>query len=376
MTKVGIANKKKKTNNIKLAVIIILVLCILALVNAFFFILPVLHKSTLVHNYNADGVRNFYLEKQDSLDGIYVGPSSVYRYWLAPQAYEEKGIAVYAISSSNLPISAMEQLIKDAVNRQSSIKFVAMDLRNICKIDNGVDSKYMKQLSDNMPWSTERTAAINDYLDYCENMDTDHVDFAPADYYFPILRNNGAWLTEVNKEDLLHYLRNDLNLTFKGSYPRITYVYNEPFTTHVEGIELKDYQIDMLNSLFSYCHELEDKGITVVFTFAPCNTGGNRSGYLHETAQMCKENGFTVLDFNDEPYIHEIKFDYSKDFYDNRHASYTGGEKYTKYMTEYFDSHFNLPDHRGDPDYASWDKSVKQLKQWVKYSRIENGIEE
>ena len=251
-----------------------------------------------------------------------------------------------------------------------------MDLRNISKVDDGIKSRYMKRMTDVMPWSIDRTAAIDDYLDYCEQMDTNHVDFSHKNYYFPFVRDRGAWLEDVSKDDLLHYLKNDLNLTIKGCNPYIPYIYNEPFTKHVEEIELRDCQIDVLNSLFSYCHELEADGISVIFTFAPFDRGGEKSAYLHEAAKLCEDNGFTVLDFNNEPYINEIDFDYSKDFYDNRHASYTGGVKYTEYMTEYFDSRFNLPDHRGDPDYDSWDESVRQLEQRVKNDREKFSIDE
>ena len=291
---------KAKRTNLKLIGIIILVICFLLVINTFFVVIPTLHKSTLVHDSDSDGIRNFYLERQDSLDGIYIGPSSVYRFWFPPQAYEDTGMAVYALASNNMPVSTMEHVLKDAVKRQSNIKFVAIDLRNISKVDDGIKSRYMKRLTDVMPWSIQRTDAINAYLDYCKNIDTNYVDFSHKNYYFPFVRDRGAWLKDVNKDDLLHYFRNDLNLSIKGCRPRIDYVYNEPFSKHTEGIQLMECQIDVLNSLFSYCRELENKGISVVFTFAPCNTGGEKSAYLHQTAKLCKENGFRVLDFNDE----------------------------------------------------------------------------
>lgn len=358
-----------------IAVSLIIVILLLLSINTLFIILPALQRSTNVYDSNYEAIRNFYLEEDDSLDGLYVGPSSVYRFWLPPLAYEDTGMAVYALSCNNMPISTVEFVLKDAVRRQNNIKFIAIDMRNISKTGDSIDSHHMKRLSDSMPNSSCRTDAINAYLDYCEIMDSKNVDYTRMDYYFPFLRDHGRWLKNLNKTDLLHYLRNDLNLTFKGCQPRVDYVHNEPFTKHVEEIELKECQTDVLNSLFSYCRQLEADGISVIFTFAPCNTGGEKSAYLHETASLCQSEGFTVLDFNDEPLVSEIDFDYSRDFYDNRHASYTGGEKYTKYMTEYFKSHFDLPDHRGDPDYASWYESVEQLKQHIKSDRIKYGIE-
>lgn len=345
------------------------------MLNTVIFILPTLQRSTNVNYSDFEAIRNFYLEDNDTLDGIYVGSSGVYRFWMPPIAYQDTGMAVYALACNSLPISAMEDVIRDAVNRQRNIRFVAIELRNISKVGTGIKTKHMKILSDAMPWSKERTHAIDSFLKYCEEVDA-NVDPTPEDYYFPILRYKGAWINDVNTSDVIHYLLNDLNKTYKGCQPYVRYTSVDHFEVHKETTNLNNAQLSTMESLLDYCNELESQGISVLFTLSPCDIGGERGEYLRSVSKFIKDNGFTILDFTQEPLIHEIDFDYSKDFYDNRHASCTGGEKYTKYMTDYFDSHFNLPDHRGDPKYESWDESVIQLEQRVKNDRIKYGIEE
>lgn len=366
---------KIKRKNKLLITIIVIILCLMIMLNTVFFILPTLQRSTNVNFSDYEAVRNFYLEENDTLDGLYVGSSGVYRFWMPPLAYQKTGMAVYALACNSMPISAMEDVIRDAVTRQQKIKFVAIELRNISKGESGIKTKHMKILSDAMPRSKERTHAIDSFLNYCEKIGA-HVDPTPEDYYFPILRNRGAWIKSVNTSDVIHYLRNDLNKTYKGCQPYVRYTSVDPFTVHKDTTELNDIQLSTLNSLFDYCNELESQGISVLFTLSPCDIGGDRGEYLRAVSKLVKDNGFTMLDFTQSPLINEIDFDYSKDFYDNRHASYTGGVKYTEYMTEYFDSRFDLPDHRGDPDYDSWDESVRQLEQRVKNDREKFSIDE
>lgn len=63
-----------------IAVSLIIVILLLLSINTLFIILPALQRSTNVYDSNYEAIRNFYLEEDDSLDGLYVGPSSVYRF--------------------------------------------------------------------------------------------------------------------------------------------------------------------------------------------------------------------------------------------------------------------------------------------------------
>ena len=46
--------------------------------------------------------------------------------------------------------------------------------------------------------------------------------------------------------------------------------------------------------------------------------------------------------------------------------NYVGAEKYTRYLTAYLKAHYDLPDHRGEAGFESWDKAYKAYKQYVK----------
>ena len=109
-----------KTNKRK--PVILAVTAILLCFALVFFVLHHMQRSTIAHNPNYDSIRGLYLEENDSLDGIYIGSSAVYRFWMAPLAYENEGMAVYSLASGSMPISSIEYLLKDAVKRQGNLK--------------------------------------------------------------------------------------------------------------------------------------------------------------------------------------------------------------------------------------------------------------
>ena len=351
-----------KTNKRK--PVILAVTAILLCFALVFFVLHHMQRSTIAHDPNYDSIRGLYLEENDSLDGIYIGSSAVYRFWMAPLAYENEGMAVYSLASGSMPISSIEYLLKDAVKRQGNLKFVAIELRNISKEGGGIKSEHLKNVTDAMPWSADRCDAIKSFLEYCRSCGA-KVDYNAWDYYFPILRGKGSWLEEVNEEDLRDYVNHDSYVTYKGSRPSLRRKEIDPIEVHKESTTLDSGRREVLDSLFEYCNELEAEGISVIFTLAPGDMDGRRGEYVRAVSDYCKDKGFEILDFTQKPLVDAIDFDYEKDFYNERHTSYSGAVKFTEYMSDYFRTHFDMPDHRGDKAYESWDEAAKALHKYV-----------
>ena len=55
------------------------------------------------------------------------------------------------------------------------------------------------------------------------------------------------------------------------------------------------------------------------------------------------------------------------------HVNYLGSLKYTEYLADYIDSHYDLPDHRDDPAYEQWSKDclefAEQQEVWENSAR-------
>ena len=57
----------------------------------------------------------------------------------------------------------------------------------------------------------------------------------------------------------------------------------------------------------------------------------------------------------------EIGIDFSTDFADSGHLNVHGAEKVSVYLADYMTAHFDLPDHRGDAAYSSWDLAARHF---------------
>lgn len=77
---------------------------------------------------------------------------------------------------------------------------------------------------------------------------------------------------------------------------------------------------------------------------------------------MCASADIRMSIFNH--HFVEMGLDPEMDFKDANHVSYSGAQKFTDYMTDYLTSHYDLPDHRGEADYAFWQSESEHAKEY------------
>ena len=57
-----------------------------------------------------------------------------------------------------------------------------------------------------------------------------------------------------------------------------------------------------------------------------------------------------------------LHINFENNLYNNDHLNIYGSTKYTLYFAKYLKEHYDLPDHRDDKNYASWNKEYERLK--------------
>ena len=82
----------------------------------------------------------------------------------------------------------------------------------------------------------------------------------------------------------------------------------------------------------------------------------------HNAAQkLADAYGADYLDLN--LLTEEIGIDWNQDILDgSEHLNVYGAEKVSAYLGTYLAGHYNLPDHRGEAAYESWNDCLKQYK--------------
>ncbi|MCQ2511977.1 MAG: hypothetical protein MJ092_01110, partial [Lachnospiraceae bacterium] len=108
------------------------------------------------------GMYGFYKEKNDSIDVVLVGPSSLYTGFYSPLAYEEEGFTSYAVSTGGLSGAMYKYAVNEARQSQSPDLFV-VDISGFCD-ENQRDSAAMRRFADSIKKGENRDAFIKEMV--------------------------------------------------------------------------------------------------------------------------------------------------------------------------------------------------------------------
>ncbi|MCB6992377.1 hypothetical protein LI177_02605 [bacterium 210820-DFI.6.37] len=296
---------------------------------------------------------SFYAEKENSLDGIYLGSSAVNRYWNGTSAYNQYGMTIFALSTPSQPMLLYPYLIEEAEKTQDPDLYI-MELRYVIKSAEAIVELGIRNVTDNMKFSGTRIKAINAAVDFAEKGEND-VDKEKLNYYLPILKYHSRWQSsDLSLDDLL--LRNTKEQT-KGFFVTKSKSFNQEiqeeaaYTTETTALELEIREA--LEQILSYCDTLDKEILFVMSPYAEQDS--TNLAKLNEAERIVKERGYTCLNFNTQELTEAMGLDYETDFYNAKHVNILGAEKYTDYLSAYIHEHYNLVDHRGDSVYKSWD---------------------
>lgn len=296
----------------------------------------------------------FYDEPKNTLDGVYIGASNVYWYWQAPIAYQYAGVAVMDYATGSLPYTAFAGVLRESMKRQSP-RLVLIDPRSFTG-DGEPDAFGVHNLFDFMP------ASVNKYKTLKTVCDGAHVDASTRlEYYVPFVRFHYIW-EELDascfRRDASPYKNAVFNtdvLTFVTDYTG-EMVFSEDVAP-VTGVHL-----DALNELLDVCDTLS---CPVLFVTSPMLDDAPRKAQMNYIGQFLEERGYPFLNCNDRAVYEQIGLAVPTDFYDAAHVNIWGSMKYTRFLTDYIQLNYALPDRRGDAAYATWDKAYADYAAYV-----------
>lgn len=175
--------------------------------------------------------------------------------------------------------------------------------------------------------------------------------------YFPLLRYHDRWKTLTREDFLLesHFPRTD----------RKGYWYTEKINAPEEVLTmdasrepagLPDLNTWLYRRMQAQCSAIGAKLVFLVTPSAAPWAGDYHSG----AAEMAAELGADFLDLNAIP--EQIAIDWNQDSADGGfHLNRWGAEKVTTFLGSYLADTGLLPDHRGDPAYASWQEAHDRI---------------
>ncbi len=282
------------------------------------------------------------------MDIVYIGPSNAYLHFNTVLAYKSFGFTTGLISADSQPVATIKYLIKESQKYQNPLLYV-IDL-SMLPIDTDIynDSEIRKTL-DSIPFSYNRINAYNELLKYETNTKKDYIG-----HYFSFFMYHNKW-----KKLWINSFSKIKNF-YKGYFldsetvkinPQNKYKWNNNI------VELPKENEQILINLLTY---IKENNLNVLFIIPNKYFQAKYISRLNYTTSIIKKSGYKVINFNA---IDGLDIDYESNFYNRGHLNVYGSTKFTLYFSKYLKENYDLPDHRKDKKYNSWDKEYKRFKE-------------
>lgn len=272
-------------------------------------------------------------------DVLFVGASSMSANIEIGELWKEKGISAYCIGGAASRLyDNYYRLIEG--DKGHSCKLIVLEMRG-ASMDSAMDI-YRKENISGLNTSFNKFRHINATIEPKERL-----------YYsldFPLFHNR---YNAVTKWDFRHAssFGDDNKGIWMNNYGTNNTLELNPAADVIEYRALNQKQEYYLRKIIEYC-EANDRDLLLLKT-----PDGNRrvdQPFYNTVTLIAEEYGVPFLDMN--LYDEEIGLT-SADFWtDNYHLNVEGARKCTTFLGDYLMEHYTLLDHRGDTDYASWDR--------------------
>lgn len=329
----------RKTKNAIKAVAFVVIFVIL-----FNFVQDALIKRNTI---DVQNVPQFYSEREDSLDAVYIGSSNCFTFWNSAAAFEEYGICIYPYSCNSQSFYAAKHIIEEVRKTQPNVPFII----NINSINDGtvsVDS--MHYLLDVMPTSLNKISLIHHLSEVNGYTLSERMEF-----YLPIIRFHSR-TSELTPADFGVKPNGLKGAATHTSYLNRSQNVSKGVVTTDERGELSQKLIDYVNELLDYC---DKEDVNILFVTVPQAKDNKKKITQYNTLNdLLKERGYPTLDLSKE--FEEIGINPSIDFYDGGHTNIHGSIKYTHYLAAYLVDNYGFTDKRENEDYADWQVSLEK----------------
>ena len=170
------------------------------------------------------------------------------------------------------------------------------------------------------------------------------------------------FLSRLNPFNIMHGRYKDLDendftnarnsVVYKGFDPREAVI--EMDTPTMDGVIETEPCTEKEDIYFRKIIELaKQEGIPILLFASPYGVTEKEQKILNYIGVLAEEEGVEFIDFNRK--YDELDMDFSSDMADGGHLNYSGNYKFTKYFGSILKDKYEIPDHRGDTRYSSWE---------------------
>lgn len=296
-------------------------------------------------------VLEYYDEKEDSLDVVFVGASGIMRYWNPMLAWNEYGFTSRVLGTDGLHAGVHLSAIKEACKTQTPDVLVVEARKFIYSSANTHNDIGAIRFLDSMDYGLARAQAVKYYSDAMQTT-TDRRRM----FYIDLIQyhdNYEAFTKRINWELMDNRLGDNINygLYYKGYglSSSLAYFQDPSANLSAECEELDPVIEELYIDIIEYCQKNE---IPLMFVVSPVVIKETESKKFNQLAEIAASYGVDFVNTNLA--YDEMGIDFSQDFYNAHHTNVYGASKFTRYFGQYLCDTYDLPDHREESEYQGW----------------------
>ena len=302
---------------------------------------------------NDDGIMQasaMYYQPRNTVDVVMMGSSHVHYAIDTGTLWKEHGIAAYDYSAAEQPLWMTYHYLKEICKYQKP-KVVVLDVYSPALQKDDYQYKWMLPNVLGMRFSLNKMQMLR-------------VSCEKEHYfeYFPSFAVYHGRLHGLTKEDFVYpFKKYTDSANFKGFKP-MTKIAPQPTPQITQtGVgELTEKSELYLQKIIDYAKK---NGIELYFIVTPYVITDEQELVFNRLKEIAQENGIGFTNTNHD--YDAIGLDFEKDFMDESHLNYYGAEKFTEYLGKDIASRFDLPDHRGEKRYKSWDANCREIEKAI-----------
>ena len=299
------------------------------------------------YDYGICSMLQYYALEPGTVDVLAVGTSLTYTDLNTNILWEEYGIAAYDLASAEQPFWSTYYYLKEAFRIQKP-KVVLLDLKAITYLEDHVTPTRTVLSNYGILDPVDRWRAIYESAEPEELVD--------SLLAFPLIHSNHEGLT---REDFIIPPSNGgRGSSWKG------YIEKNATTAHVApemdftfntALNVNPHEAEYFEKILQLCIEEE---VPVMLIGYP------NADYMHDHLFYCtafelaEPYGVSGINYNLPQ--NRTKINYSTDCADLQHLNIWGSIVFSRALAEDLRKLYDLPDHRGDPAYASYQECAEQ----------------
>ena len=298
------------------------------------------------HDYGICSMVTYYGQEKDTIDVLTIGTSLAYSGINTNVLWKEFGITSYNLCSAEQPFWVSYYLLKEALKTQHP-KVILLDAkpaiytRDYSKRGRTILSTFgirgMENRVNAILACVETPLDAQSYILGLPEVHSNYPKLTPDDFIFPPDNGGrgGSWKGYI-----------EADVIEKHEKPSI--VWNNAKRS------MNDREEEYARKIFELAEENHIQMIVVGF---PNPDYANDHLYYNALFQIAGEYGIRSVNYNDP----ELRFGlrYSSDFADWQHLNVKGSITFTRKLGQDLAGWVQLEDHRGDPQYDSWEECAR-----------------